>query len=114
MSDDRSVLLPEMIDARLRDIIHTLALPAGTVVRWSALKRIPKADDEANWDCSCSFNPDPEGNFEREFERKKNALRAVFELPESSEAASTFPRRVPTEDRRDLPAGDVGDPDDAR
>jgi len=102
MSDERSVLLPEMIDARLRDILQTLALPASTVVRWSALKRIPKVDDETNWDCSCSFNPDPEGKFEREFERKKNALRAVFELPESvsSEAAPHSHGASPNEPRR--------------
>ena len=76
------MLLPQMIDARLRDLIQNLSLPTGTVVQGPTVHRIPKVDDETNWDCSCSFIPDPSGNFAREFENKKNALRTVFKLPE--------------------------------
>jgi hypothetical protein len=43
-----------------------------------------KLADEANWDGICSFDPDPDGNLTRDFERKKNALRAVFKLPEQN------------------------------
>ena len=82
MPDGRSVLLPQMIDARLRDIIETLSLPAGTVVRGPSVHRIQKVGDETNWDGTCSFDPDPDGKLAREFERKKDALRTVFKLPD--------------------------------
>jgi hypothetical protein len=82
MPDGRSVLLPQMIDARLRDIIQDLSLPTGTAVQGPSVHRIQKVDGEANWDCTCSFNPDPDGQLAREFERKKYALQAVFKLPE--------------------------------
>ena len=82
MPDGRAVLLPQMIDARLRDIISGLSLPIGTGVKGPNVRRIPRDGDETNWDCSCEFIPDPEGNFSREFDRAKNALRTVFKLPE--------------------------------
>ena len=82
MPDGRSVLLPQMIDARLRDVIQSLSLPTNTVVQGPTVHRIPKVDDETNWDCSCSFTPDPDGTLAREFENRKNALRTVFKLPE--------------------------------
>ena len=86
MQDDgRSELLPQMIDARLRDVVQSLSLPAGVAVQGPTVQRIPKVDDETNWECRCSFIPDPDGNFAREFERRINALREVFKLPERGE-----------------------------
>ena len=83
MPDGRSVLLPQMIDARLRDIIVDLELPAGTVIRGPIVHRVKRIGDETNWDCTCSFNPDLDGSFAREFDRRKDALRIVFKLPEA-------------------------------
>ena len=71
-----------MIDARLRDIIQQLSLPHCTSVQGPTVRRIPECYDETNWDGACSFYPDPGGNFAREFERKKDALRFLFKLPE--------------------------------
>ena len=82
MPDGRAVLLPQMIVTRLQDIIRSLSLPIGTLVQGPTVHRIPRVGDETNWDCSCSFIPDPDGNFSREFENRKNALRSVFKLPE--------------------------------
>jgi hypothetical protein len=80
-----------MIDGRLRDIIHALSPSTRTVVQGPTVHRVQRRDEETNWDGSCSFSPDPTGHFAREFERRKNVLRALFKLPEPSDLTGHGP-----------------------